>query len=66
VRGERTPKTNSEYWIKKIRKNIKRDVKNQAELYSLGWKVLVIWECETKNIDKMACKINEYLSSKCA
>ena len=64
-RGKRTPKTNTEYWIEKIRKNIERDAKNQSQLQSLGWNVLVIWECEIKNLDKIACKINEYLSDRC-
>ena len=60
-RGKRTPKANTGYWTEKIRKNGERDVKNQAELQSLRWQVLVIWECETNNLDKVACKINEYL-----
>lgn len=63
TRGKRTPKANASYWIEKIRKNIERDVKNQAELQTLGWNVLIVWECETKNLDKVACKINEYLSN---
>jgi DNA mismatch endonuclease (patch repair protein) len=65
-RGKRIPKANSRYWIEKMRKNIERDAKNQVELQSLGWNVLVVWECEMKNLDKVACKINEYLSDKCA
>jgi DNA mismatch endonuclease (patch repair protein) len=64
-RGKRTPKTNTGYWIEKIRKNIERDAKSQSELQSLGWSVLIIWECEIKNLDKIACKINEYLSDRC-
>ena len=65
-RGKRTPKANAGYWTEKIRKNIERDAKNQAELQSLGWNVLVVWECEMKNLDKVACKIDENLSDKCA
>lgn len=42
------PSSNQEYWIPKINRNIERDKKNIAELQSLGWKVLVIWECELK------------------
>ena len=64
-RGQRTPKTNTGYWVEKIRKNIERDAKSQSELQSLGWSVLVIWECEIKNLDKIACKINGYLSNRC-
>ena len=60
---KRTPKTNSKYWIEKIRKNIQRDIKNQAELTSLGWNVLVVWECETKDLDELVRKISKYLSN---
>jgi DNA mismatch endonuclease (patch repair protein) len=63
ARGKRIPKTNSKYWIGKIRKNIERDAKNQAELTSLGWNVFVVWECETKDLAELACKISKYLSS---
>ncbi|MGA9111925.1 MAG: very short patch repair endonuclease [Smithella sp.] len=63
ARGKRTPKTNSKYWIEKIRKNIERDIKNQAELTSLGWNVLVVWECETKDLDELVRKISKYLSN---
>ena len=42
-----TPSTNSEYWKKKFQRNVERDKQDQAELKKLGWKVIVIWECET-------------------
>lgn len=42
------PKTNSSFWINKLEKNKKRDLKNNAELETLGWNVIVIWECELK------------------
>ena len=66
ARGKRIPKTNTGYWVEKIRKNVKRDAKNQIELQSLGWEILIVWECETKNLDEVACKINAYLSNECA
>lgn len=65
LRGKRVPKANTEYWIEKIGKNIARDAKKQAELRSLGWNILIVWECELKNLDKVACEINEFLSPKC-
>jgi DNA mismatch endonuclease (patch repair protein) len=42
------PKTNSEYWETKINKNIERDKKYQEEIKRLGWKVIIIWECNVK------------------
>jgi len=44
-----TPSTNTEFWEEKFRKNVERDAKNREALETLGWKVIVIWECEIKN-----------------
>jgi DNA mismatch endonuclease (patch repair protein) len=46
--GRRMPATNIDYWREKIRRNKERDAKAQAELNSLGWKSVVIWECQIK------------------
>jgi len=43
-----TPKTNSEFWQKKFMENEIRDKKNIAKLETLGWKVLLVWECQIK------------------
>jgi len=43
------PKTNIEFWHKKITGNAERDNKNHAELISSGWKVIIVWECELKS-----------------
>lgn len=42
------PKNNEEFWRSKIIGNIERDSKQYKELEALGWKVLVVWECELK------------------
>lgn len=42
------PASNEEYWKKKILRNVERDKTNITELKELGWKVLVVWECELK------------------
>lgn len=42
------PSTNIDYWTEKITRNIQRDSINYEQLQSLGWKVLIIWECELK------------------
>ncbi len=41
-----TPKTRTVFWLLKFQKNIDNDKKHQEELLNLGWKVLVVWECE--------------------
>jgi len=42
------PQTNTEYWNKKLDRTMARDKENIERLRSLGWRVLVIWECETR------------------
>lgn len=42
------PKNNADFWKKKITGNVERDLRQQNELRSLGWNVIVIWECELK------------------
>lgn len=42
------PKSNSEYWKAKFTKNIERDKKTQEDLRVMGYRVIVIWECEVK------------------
>ncbi len=49
-RGNRTPKTNQDYWVLKIGGNKVRDSLNIQQLIALGWSVLVLWECGIKNI----------------
>ena len=43
-----TPKTRTEFWLEKFDKNVKNDQIRQEKLRELGWKVIVIWECELK------------------
>ena len=43
------PKTNSEFWQKKFQYNIDRDERNYQKLKDLGWRVLIVWECEIRH-----------------
>lgn len=42
------PKSNAEYWKAKFTKNVERDKKNQEDIRIMGYRVIVIWECEVK------------------
>ena len=42
------PSSNKEYWIPKIQKNVERDQLNIKKLTEMGWKVLIVWECQLK------------------
>lgn len=42
------PKTNTEFWTKKIETNRNRDIRKINDIQILGWKVIVVWECQLK------------------
>ena len=58
-RAGKLPETRKEFWQNKIDTNIARDKKNRQDLEKLGWKVLVIWQCELKNKKIRAEKLKE-------
>ncbi len=43
------PRSRTEYWQEKFTSNIAHDAAAKEELLQLGWQVLTIWECETRN-----------------
>ena len=43
------PKSRPEYWGPKLRRNRERDAEKEAELKALGWDVLTVWQCQTKD-----------------
>ena len=45
----RLPKSNVEFWMEKIERNIERDRESMRALLDLGWKVIRVWECELRN-----------------
>ena len=60
-----TPSSNQGYWSKKFKRNIAQDKKNKKLLNEIKWKVIVVWECETKDIKKLKYQIqNEFLKNK--
>jgi DNA mismatch endonuclease Vsr len=56
----RMPKSNTDYWIPKILKNVERDKRNKKELKHLGWNVLIIWECELSSQQREKTLIKLY------
>lgn len=57
-----TPKTNAAFWEAKRNGNTKRDIRNLRGLRKAGWKVLTIWECQTKDVDKLTARLSRFLS----
>jgi DNA mismatch endonuclease (patch repair protein) len=60
-RGARVPKTNRPYWVRKIARNVARDDVNLKRLKGDGWKVLVIWECKTRDTGRLVKRIGRFL-----
>jgi DNA mismatch endonuclease (patch repair protein) len=59
----RFPKSRLDFWKPKLERNQQRDLENQAKLMDLGWKTLVVWECEIRDKEKLKFKIRNFLDS---
>jgi DNA mismatch endonuclease, patch repair protein len=57
----RPPKSNTGYWGPKLNRNVERDAESRVKLAAMGWRTLVIWECETKDADGLGARIAEFL-----
>ena len=57
-----TPKTREEFWNNKFRSNIERDLEIHEKIKNLNWRSVVIWECETKNMEDLRDKIIDVFS----
>lgn len=62
-RGRSTPATNAAFWRKKRSTNKTRDRRTLAALRHVGWRVLIVWECQTRNRTALAAKLVRFLSS---
>ena len=57
------PKTRPEFWAKKFAGNVARDRKSKRALQRNGWRVLVIWECQTSSAKGVTDKLQRFLST---
>ena len=55
------PSSNTDFWKEKISNNKSRDAKNSDLLVILGWKVIIIWQCEISKIDNRTKILNKLL-----
>jgi len=60
-RESRMPSSNQEYWVEKLERNYARDRAHLRTLKRLGWRVMVVWECETKSIGTIRSKLTRFL-----
>ena len=56
-----TPKTRVKFWKAKLKRNVERHQEVEEELLDLGWNVVVIWECETNDLDQLVERLEQSL-----
>lgn len=57
------PETNKEFWERKIEGNMKRDARTVRRLRKSGWSVLVIWQCWTKDEERLERRLARFMES---
>ena len=62
-RHYRMPRSRLEFWLPRLESNRQRDIKTYSQLDHSGWRYLVVWECELKNLDAVASKIQTFLEA---
>src|ERR1700735_1706390 len=58
-----TPRTRTKYWAPKLERNKRRDASNLRRLRKLGWDVMIVWECATKEMGYLEGKLRSFLNS---
>ena len=55
------PKSRHRYWLPKLSANRNRDARNLAELRTLGWHALVVWQCQLREVTRLERKLDRFL-----
>jgi DNA mismatch endonuclease (patch repair protein) len=61
-REGRIPDSRRDYWGPKLMRNVERDREHIAALRKLGWSPLVVWECETKDLERIEKRLIQFLN----
>ena len=60
-----TPKTNTEFWVEKFDRNVVRDARTREQLEGLGWRVIVVWECELRSANQVVGAVRRVVDEIC-
>lgn len=63
-RQARTPKSRVQFWRTKLDRNRERDLANQRELLQMGWRFLVVWECELHDLESVKKQVICFLEDR--
>lgn len=61
--GRVKPATRTKFWQDKRRGNVDRDKRNLRKLRKSGWKILVVWECQTRDLRELTRRLKRFLAS---
>jgi DNA mismatch endonuclease (patch repair protein) len=56
-----TPKSRTEFWMKKLESNVIRDIQVKSDLELLGWRVITVWECELRELEQLSSRFKTSL-----
>jgi len=57
----RIPKSRRGYWVRKLERNRGRDRRTRRKLRREGWRVLVVWECQVRDMERLAARVRRFL-----
>ena len=63
-RHGRMPRSRPDYWIPKLARNVERDGAVAVSLAALGWRVMVVWECEIADRLKLSERLSKFIASR--
>lgn len=58
-----TPKSRAKFWQEKFDRNVQRDQRALRDLNKLGWRTLVVWQCETNDRAALGTRLERFLGS---
>lgn len=61
--GSKVPASNKDYWLPKLARTKERDQENLARLNALDWRVLIVWECELKDLEATKTMVAHFLEN---
>lgn len=61
--GRRLPKSRIDFWGPKLARNAQRDEENLAHLANMGWRALILWECETRDATALTYRLKQFLDA---
>ena len=62
-KNARVPKSRLDFWVAKLEDTVARDKRNRVQLTRLGWRYLVVWECQLKDLGKVEAGIRGFLEN---